>query len=795
MMDFHPVTTKQLIAFAWLIGPGAALSAVAGTITVNTYADTTANDGKCTLREAITAANNNAPSGAAAGECVAGTTALDTIVYSVAEFCPVNGCVTGLLTPLPDISSAMSIVGPGSGSLALQPSGGAKIRIFNVSSGSATIPTSISGFTIRNGDILDTDGGGGIRNGAPVLNVTGCVFRANKVTGTTGSRQGGGLLNAGGTVNVTNCTFASCVAASRGGGIYNNGTLNMVDSALAGNVAGTSNVSGQGGGITAGSNTTTSVTNSVFLDNFAGERGGAILADGTSFTVFGCSIADNKAGGNGGAISNFGTCNVVSSTIYGNASGHPAGGGFIGVGGGIEIASGTLTLTNSTISGNATDQSGGGIFNSATLNVTNTTIAGNVTTGQAGGPPAGGGIHSLPISSPFPTNPTVNIKSSIVAGNTSTTSPDMAGNVNTSGFNLIGKKDGSAGFTAATDHTGTVAAPLDPKLDPNGLQDHGGATATIALVPGSPAIDKGTSAGLTGNLATDERGSGFPRAFDDGQIANAAGGDGTDIGAFEVQTPLPTRLANISTRLRVETGDNVLIGGFIITGTQDKKVIIRAIGPSLPFADRLLNPTLELRDSSGALLESNDNWVSSPNKQAIIDSTIPPMDDLESAIVRTLPANSAAYTAIVRGLNNTAGIGVVEAFDLDAPADSKLANISTRGFVQTGDNILIAGTIVVGQTAQKVIVRAIGPSLTFPGKLENPTLELRDQNGGLVDANDNWVDSPNKQAIMDTGVPPTNDLESAIVQTLPANGASFTAIVRGVNDATGIAVVEVFALQ
>ena len=149
----------------------------------------------------------------------------------------------------------------------------------------------------------------------------------------------------------------------------------------------------------------------------------------------------------------------------------------------------------------------------------------------------------------------------------------------------------------------------------------------------------------------------------------------------------------------------------------------------------------------------------------------------------------------MRGLNNTAGIGVVEAFDLDPTVDSKLANISTRGFVQTDPNVLIAGTIVAGQTPQKVIVRAIGPSLPVPGKLENPTMELRDQNGGLVDANDDWVNSPNKQAIMDSGVPPTNDLESAIVQTLPANGASFTAIVRGVNGTTGIGVVEMYALQ
>jgi len=125
--------------------------------------------------------------------------------------------------------------------------------------------------------------------------------------------------------------------------------------------------------------------------------------------------------------------------------------------------------------------------------------------------------------------------------------------------------------------------------------------------------------------------------------------------------------------------------------------------------------------------------------------------------------------------------------------DSKLANISTRGFVQTGDNVLIAGTIILGQVPQKVIVRAIGPSLPFAGTLADPTLELRDQNGNLLEANDNWVDSPNKQAIIDSTIPPTNNLESAIVRTLtPAN---YTAIVRGVNNTTGIAVVEVYALQ
>jgi hypothetical protein len=237
-----------------------------------------------------------------------------------------------------------------------------------------------------------------------------------------------------------------------------------------------------------------------------------------------------------------------------------------------------------------------------------------------------------------------------------------------------------------------------------------------------------------------------------------------------------------------------LIGGFIITGTQPKKVIVRGIGTSLPLADKLANPTLELHGPNG-LIEANDNWVDSPNKQAIIDSTIPPTSDLESAIVATLPANNTGYTAIVRGVNNTTGIGVVEAYDLDTTVDSRLANISTRGFVQTGDNVLIAGTIVVGQASQKVLIRAIGPSLPIAGRLADPTLELRDSNGTLLQANDNWIDSPDKQAIIDTTIPPTNDLESAIVATLPANTSSYTAIVRGVNNTTGIAVVEVYALN
>jgi minor extracellular serine protease Vpr len=262
--------------------------------------------------------------------------------------------------------------------------------------------------------------------------------------------------------------------------------------------------------------------------------------------------------------------------------------------------------------------------------------------------------------------------------------------------------------------------------------------------------------------------------------------------ALAVQSAPPSSLANISTRLRVEAGDNVLIGGFIVAGTQPKKVIVRAIGPSLPVSDALTDPILELRDSSGELIRSNDNWRSDQETE-IIATGIPPSNDAESAIVETLPANGAAYTAIVRGANNGTGVGLVEVYDLDRTVDSKLANISTRGLVQTGDNAMIAGTIVLGQGSQRALVRAIGPSLPIEGKLADPALELRDGNGTLIHANDNWR-SDQEAEIIATTIPPTNDLESAIVEALPANGAAYTAIVRGVNDTTGVALVEVYSL-
>jgi hypothetical protein len=247
------------------------------------------------------------------------------------------------------------------------------------------------------------------------------------------------------------------------------------------------------------------------------------------------------------------------------------------------------------------------------------------------------------------------------------------------------------------------------------------------------------------------------------------------------------------------TGDNASIGGFIVTGTQPKKVIVRAIGPSLPVTGKLANPTLELYGPGGVSIASNDDWRSTQEAE-IIASTVPPTNNLESAIVATLPASPSGlgYTAVMRGVNNTTGVGLVEVYDLDRAADSRLANISTRGQVETGNDVMIGGIIVVGTGPQKVIVRAIGPSLGgagVSGALPDPILELHDSDGTLLASNDNWRDMQEAEINAST-VPPTSDLESAIVATLPASpsGLGYTAIVQGANGTTGVALVEFFAL-
>ena len=259
----------------------------------------------------------------------------------------------------------------------------------------------------------------------------------------------------------------------------------------------------------------------------------------------------------------------------------------------------------------------------------------------------------------------------------------------------------------------------------------------------------------------------------------------------------PRGAVNISTRIAVGTDDNVLIGGFIITGNAPKRVIIRAIGPSLRpgVPGALDDPMLELHDGGGATLGTNDNWRDSQENE-IIDTTVAPSNELESAILATLsPGN---YTAIVRGQANGTGIALVEVYDLgtaslDVSSKAKLAQISTRGTVLTNDDVMIGGFIISGE-ATRVIVRAIGPELNgvVSGALQDTLLELHDGSGTTIVSNDDWR-TTQEQQIIDTTVPPKDDRESAIVATL--NPGAYTAIVRGKTNTTGVALVEVYGLQ
>jgi hypothetical protein len=264
----------------------------------------------------------------------------------------------------------------------------------------------------------------------------------------------------------------------------------------------------------------------------------------------------------------------------------------------------------------------------------------------------------------------------------------------------------------------------------------------------------------------------------------------------------PTFLLNIATRVNVLTGDNVLIGGLIVTGGTSKKVMLRGVGPSLPLSGALSDPTLELHFPNGSVV-TNDNWkindLTGQSQEAELRATgLAPTNDLESAIVQTLAPGS--YTAIVRGTNNGTGIGLVEAYDLEQGTATKLGNISTRGFVNSADNVMIGGLILgpSGSGGSRVLMRAIGPSLPIPQTLPDPTLEVRDANGTQIGSNDNWkindqTGQSQETEIRATGLAPSNDFESTLVIFLsPGN---YTAIVAGKNGTTGVGLVEVYKLD
>ncbi len=259
-------------------------------------------------------------------------------------------------------------------------------------------------------------------------------------------------------------------------------------------------------------------------------------------------------------------------------------------------------------------------------------------------------------------------------------------------------------------------------------------------------------------------------------------------------TPPPVTLDNISSRVFVQAGDAVMIGGFIVQGNAPKKVALRAIGPSLAQAGvdgALSDPILELRDSSGVLVASNDGWRSS-NSAQLLALGLAPTDNREAALIKSLPPG--AYSATVRGRGAGQGIALFELYNLER-TEGSLANISTRGRVGKGDQVMIGGFIIGGSAPAQVMVRAIGPSLAaqgVAGVLQDPVLDLYDSEGTLVSTNDNWR-SEQQRAILDSTVAPTDNREAAILTTLAPGG--YSAVVRGRNDGEGVALFEVYALN
>jgi hypothetical protein len=722
-------------------------------------------------------------------------------------------------------------------------SGNDASRVFIVNAG-ATL--TLNHITVSHGNNASGDGGA-IRNDG-ILNINNCKFLANQ---TTSSWSGGAILSLG-PLNITNSEFA-LNQAGNAGAIYPrfSGAVTNISSTSFHDNATTNETNGWGGAMLIWDGAPVNVTGSTFTKNSAA-LGGAIYvfsnstlsATDTTFDTnsvrghpgsnagpSGCPNTGPTAGlpGYGGAVYNGGSATLTRCTLTGNAAFGGFGGyggtaiicpsgnvaydgaaGGLGAGGAI-YNSAVLALTNCTLSANGAAGGGGGeagysidpgnyrggsggdgyggaIYNAATVTLGSCTIAGNSAGGGGGGNGGsftgspGAGLGGGVVQAASGSN---NLRNNLIATNNATaSSPDAAGAFTSQGYNLIGKADGSSGFSNGVNHdlVGTIATPGNPMLDPNGLANNGGPTATVALLAGSPAINAGTASGAP---PRDQRGfarNGLP-----------------DIGAFEFGgTFYSVALGNISTRGFVGIGDEVMIGGFIINGTGNKTVLMRAIGPSLanpPFnlSGTLQDPTISLFGSSGKII-SNDNWADAANA-ASIDPNLRPSSGLESAILVSLAPG--AYTAIVRGANGGTGIGLVEVFDLDATVPSKLSNISTRGLVETGDSVMIGGFIVKGPDSETVVVRAIGPSLANPpfnltNVLQNPTVSLFNDQGGVIQSNDDWQ-SDQRDEIAATGLQPSNTAESAIVRTLtPGN---YTAIVTGVNGTTGIALVEVYGLN
>ncbi len=752
----------------------------------------------------------------------------------------INQVVTDCSTEAQLQQKILDVQGTGGGTVTFTCGPGTKIDV------TTQLPSITGNVTIDGGNNIELDG----HYTARIIQVVGTltlrnitISRGSSNSSTPGFQDGGAIRNLG-TLNTSHARFIDNHTPSLGGSaIYSSGPLNLADSEFASNQGGSAvkvsslsataaitrcnfhrntsfdpNNSTFGGAIQVVDGPSVTITNSSFSENSASYGAGIYVTAQSSLYLGNCAFAFNaaygKAGapGLGGGVYNRGQATLVGCTFSNNLARGGYGGAFPPFGlpggpgqGGAFYNMGAAIVSNCTLAGNQAagggagdgtagegaaggDALGGAIYNADDLTVFSCTVSSNTAVGGGGGkgflshgPPGnaeGGGIFEDETGG-------TTLQNDLIVGNASSAlGHDLFGPFSSQGFNLIAIGDASTGLINGVNHdrVGSIMAPIDARLGP--LQDNGGATKTMALLSGSPAINAG---------------SGAPSRDQRGYVRNGL----PDIGAFESGGAIPHALGNISTRALVQTDDKVMIVGIVVTGGGNKQVLLRALGPTLRnfgIANALANPILELHtrnaQNQDVVVATNDNWQQASNASSLPANLRPP-DSLEAAVLVSLaPGN---YTAIVRGAAGSSGVALVEGYDLDPTAGSLFSNISTRSFVQTGPGVMIGGFVVKGPDSQKVLIRALGPTLTQFGvsnALANPVLSLHTRNAQnqdvVVATNDNWK-ATQQAEIQATGNAPPNDLESAIVRTLaPGN---YTAILTGVNNTTGNALLEVYALE
>jgi hypothetical protein len=641
--------------------------------------------------------------------------------------------------------------------------------------------------------------GGAISSYRGTTDFRGCVFGANKALG-TGSAEGiGGTIFAVSADNNDSSTdFGKTNRPSA--------VLTMTDSLVQG-APGV--VSGrEGGGIFAAGDINApavpgspdfnrakvTLTRVVLADQSVASAagtpgtGGGLKGDFMLLTMDNCIVENCSAAEYGGAL-NFGrrcVVNITNTTLANNGAGS--------LGGAIAMFGGNLNVSNSNLVGNRITGTGAGSAITTSPSDEMTGLIQNcVISSNSGGATIYDGDEA---TAPF--NRLQFGSNQIYPGDNTAYYSDLLGAQTVAQLNAlqIPRSDGTVSTKAPTPNSVPTAPPAVGALIiiPPAVVTNGGPGETLPIAPVLGYASSGGTPVLDGSA----------QRVSSAVVGPVSGSAHTlTVGGSSYSTVPPSGVAaNISTRLALGAGEQVLIGGFIIQGPSPKTVIIRGTGPSLPgVSGALRDPYLELHDATSTLA-TNDNWrttniggiIQSNQSIDIIATTIPPSNDAEAAIVVTL--NPGSYTAVLRGADGGTGIGLMEIYDLDGSPISRLANISTRGLVQTLDNVMIGGFIIVGgNNNTTVVIRALGPSLTafgISGALPDPVLEVHDANGAVT-INDDWGQGPNAAAIQAKGLAPGNPAESALLASgLPPG--PYTAIVRGKNT-IGVGLVEVYQLQ